>query len=176
MSIGNSRKHQRGATAIEFAFVFPVFFMLFYGCLVYGLIFLIRLGLQHAAEDGVRAALRYPAITYPQGNTREENRQLQLQKRVDEARRVAAAQASWMNGWQAPDIKANICLADAECLTTAAAAIYPDCDSTTRCQIVVTVSYPYHTKPVIPAMPGFGLLAPDTLLGRARVLLDGRAL
>jgi Flp pilus assembly protein TadG len=176
MRIGRMGKHQKGATAMEFAFVFPVFFMLFYGSLMYGLIFLIQLGLQHAAEDGVRAALRYPTVTYPANNTAAQNRQLQMNARVAMALSVAATQASWMNGWQPPDIRANICLAGAECLTSAAAAAYPDCNSTTRCQIVVTASYPYATKPVIPTMPGFGLLAPNTLLGRARVLLDGRAL
>ena len=176
MKLARTARHQRGATAVEFALVFPVFFMLFYGCIMYGMIFLMRLGLQHAAEDAARAALRFQSVSYPLGNTDAQNRQLQLQARVAYAQSVAAYQAGWMNGWRAPDIKANVCLATAECLTSASAATYPDCSRTTRCQIVVTVSYPYAARPVIPTMPGFGLLAPTTLLGRARVLIDGRAL
>lgn len=176
MRIGRTGKRQSGATAIEFAFVFPLCFMLFYGSLMYGLIFLMRMGLQHSAEDGVRAALRYSNVNYPSGNTAAENRQLQMQARIAWATSVAATQASWMNGWHVPDIKANICPADAECLTSAAVAAYPDCSETMRCQVVITVSYPYATHPVIPTIPGFGLFAPNTLEGRARVLFDGRAL
>lgn len=169
-------RYQRGATAIEYAFVFPVFFLLFYGTLTYGLIFLLRMGLQHSAEDAARAALRYQTLTYPSGISLAEKRQLQMQARIAWAKSVAAAQAGWMNGWRAPDINANVCLADTECLTTAGTATYPDCNAVTRCQIVVTVSYPYATSPVIPSLPGFGLLIPDQLYGRARVLVDGRAL
>lgn len=176
MRIGRTGKRQGGATAIEFAFVFPLFFMLFYGCLMYGLIFLMRMALQHSAEDGARAVLRYPSVTYPSGNTQAQKRQLQMQARLAAARNVAATQAQWMNGWQAPTISANICVVDVECQASANSGTYPDCSETTRCQFVITVSYPYSTHPVIPALPGFGLLAPTTLQGRARVLLDGRAL
>jgi len=177
MRVGTTRKRQNGATAIEFAFVFPLCFMLFYGSLMYGLIFLMRMGLQHAAEDGARAALRYSKIAnYPIGNTAAQNRQLQMQARLEAAKSVARTQSGWMDGWHARDIQANICPADTECLTSGTVAPYPDCSETVRCQVVVTVSYPYAADPVIPSMPGFGLLAPTRLEGRARILFDGRAL
>lgn len=170
------KRREGGATAVEYALVFPVFFLLFYGILSYGLIFLLRLGLQHAAEDGVRAALRVQQITYANGSTGPQRRQAQLQARLTWAKSVAATQASWMNGWQTPTILANVCLTNVECQPSAAAIAFPDCDSDTSCQIVITVTYLYKAAPVMPPVPGLGPLIPDSLQGRARALLDGRAL
>jgi len=50
---------QRGVAAIEFALIFPVFFLLLYGIIAYVLIFLAQQSLTLAAEEGARAALRY---------------------------------------------------------------------------------------------------------------------
>src|SRR4051812_26140300 len=53
---------QRGVYAVEFAFVYLLFFALVYATLCYGVLFTLRAGLQHAAEDGARAALRYQVV------------------------------------------------------------------------------------------------------------------
>lgn len=156
--------------------MFPVFFALFYGTILYGMVFTTRLSLQHAAEEGARAALRYQ--TPVAGQT-------QLQLRRTEAVRIAGTQTAWLNNIQAPHICAYVCLAGANC--PAAAAIppatcsvqtIPSCgnDLSTSCQVVVTVTYPYSTRPIIPGLPGFGLLVPTSLQGRAHTLLDGRSL
>lgn len=167
---------QRGAHAMEYALVFPVFFALLYGTILYGMVFTTRLSLQHASEEGARAALRYqtPAAGFTQ-----------LQLRIAEATRIAATQTAWLNGFQAPQICAYVCLAGIPC--PAAAAVPPATCSTqtapacgedlsTSCQIVVTVTYPYSTRPIIPGLPGFGVLVPTSLQGRAHALLDGRSL
>ena len=52
------RRTQRGVYAVEFALVFLMFFALLYASLCFGLLFAFRAGLQNAAEDGARAALR----------------------------------------------------------------------------------------------------------------------
>lgn len=52
---------QRGVAAIEFALVFPVFFLLLYGIINYAMIFVAQQSLTLAAEEGARAALRYTA-------------------------------------------------------------------------------------------------------------------
>lgn len=191
---------QKGATAVEFAFVFPVFFLLFYGLLMYGLIFLMRLGLQHAAEDGARAALRYPAtscaVALGRTCTATEQSQYQFNARLGAAYQVAALQARWMdfqNG-NPLTITTRICQVGQDCATAgiALACAEPGCaasmdavtgtapvcgaDFASSCQIMITVSYDYARVPFIPSLPGFGLLAPDTLIGQARMLLDGRAL
>lgn len=56
----DTRRRQRGVYALEWAIIFPVFFMLLYGIISYGLTMLVRESMQHAAEEGARAALRYP--------------------------------------------------------------------------------------------------------------------
>ncbi|WP_322084013.1 TadE family protein [Burkholderia sp. BCC1972] len=53
------RRRQRGATAVEFAIVFPLFFMIFYAILSFGMIFLIQQSLTLAASEGARAGLNY---------------------------------------------------------------------------------------------------------------------
>ena len=151
---------------MEFALVFPVFFLLFYGILAYGLIFLMRLSLQHAAEDGARAALRQLSDT--QGQT-------QLQARVNAAKKVSKQQASWMN-ITALNVEANVCLSSVVCEPTAAAITETGCGSAVQCQLVISVRYNYDGYPIIPKLPGFGLVLPNQLEGRGRVLLDGRAL
>ncbi len=191
---------QKGATAVEFAFVFPVFFLLFYGLLMYGLIFLMRLGLQHAAEDGARAALRYPAtscaVALGRVCTATEKVQYQFNARLGAAYQVAAFQARWMD-FQAGSpltVTTRICQVGQDCAAagTALSCAEPGCDASmdvvtgtapicgadaaTSCQIMITVSYDYARVPFIPALPGFGLLAPNRLTGQARMLLDGRAL
>lgn len=170
------RQQQTGATAVEFALVFPVFLLLFYGILSYGLIFLMRMALQHSAEDGVRAGLHHQVVTYPLNSTPAEKRAAQLQARVAVAKSVAAQQASWLNGWAAPVIAANVCSNTLKCVPTTGVATYPDCSETTGCQLVISLRYDYAAHPMIPTLPGFGLIVPAQLEGRARVLIDGRAL
>lgn len=52
-------RRQRGATAIEFAIVFPLFFMIFYAIISFGMIFVIQQSLTYAASEGARAGLNY---------------------------------------------------------------------------------------------------------------------
>ena len=171
-----SRKRQSGATAIEFALVFPVAFALLYASLMFGFVLLIRLGLQHSAEDGAREALRYPIFSVPNGSTADQRRQLQIAARIEAARARALQQASWMNGWSVPEVGFGVCQVGVECPTSTTPTGFPDCGETMLCQIVVTLTYPYADHPVVPSIPGFGLIAPQQIKGRARVLFDGRAL
>lgn len=171
---GDGRRRQGGAYAVEYAFIFPVFFLLFYATLAYGMIFTMRLGLQHAAEEGARAALRFPDVLPGQN---------QLVLRSEEAARVAQFRASWLDGLSQPDVDAQICQIGAAgdaCAEGGATGPLDvgDCGELLdeSCQVVVTVTYNYAQNPVFPSLPGFGLLFPDNLQGRARALLDGRAL
>lgn len=49
-------QRQRGATAVEFALVFPLFFLIFYAIVTFGLIFAVQQNLTLAATEGARAA------------------------------------------------------------------------------------------------------------------------
>ncbi|WP_081077201.1 TadE/TadG family type IV pilus assembly protein [Burkholderia pseudomultivorans] len=52
-------RHQRGATAVEFAIVFPLFFVIFYAIVSFGMIFVIQQSLTFAVSEGARASLTY---------------------------------------------------------------------------------------------------------------------
>lgn len=174
----NPRRRESGAYAVEYALIFPAFFAIFYGVFAYGAIYALRLGLQNAAEEGARAALRFPL-----GMTSGAN---QVTLRESVARSAATNAGRWMSGLATLTVDANICPKDQDCLPAAGArtddavacgsALVPAVGDSPLCQVVVTVSYPYLTHPVFPSIPGFGLVMPDRLEGRARILIDGRAL
>lgn len=173
------RRRQSGAHAVEYAIIFPVFFALLYGTIAYGLIFTMRLGLQHAAEEGARAGLRFPGPILEDGVPVDALRARELA-----AVNVASQQSSWLNGLSTPTPLAGFCPAGTEgdaCVE----ALSSDTPSTTtaaqcltlgRCQIVVKLTYDYENHPIFPSLPGFGLIFPDRLVGQARALLDGRAI
>ncbi|HEY0973389.1 MAG TPA: TadE/TadG family type IV pilus assembly protein [Solimonas sp.] len=184
---------QGGATAVEFALVLPVFFLLFYGMLTYGFIFLMRLGLQHAAEDGARAALRYPAICSAAAPCDPaERQQRQFNERLTAAYTTAIQQAGWMDfrsDRQPLSVSSRICSVGQGCGAGDAGVLVcdradcatgapPVCDSGlgVGCQVVVTITYDYASAPFLPRITGFGLVTPSSLSGQARILLDGRAL
>lgn len=49
---------QRGAVAVEFAFVFPILFMLMYGTVVYAYVFVIQQSLTFAAQEAAEAVVQ----------------------------------------------------------------------------------------------------------------------
>ena len=165
-------RQQGGAYAVEYAFVFPIFFALLYGTLAYGTIFTMRLGLQHAAEEGARAALRYQQKLDPDD--------LQITLREAAAEAVALTKASWLQSIGTLTVAADICPVAVECLPTLGNKLSDElaCGETFAdgCQVVVAVNYPYSSDPIFPSIPGFGLLFPQNIQGRARLLVDGRAL
>ncbi|WP_256222725.1 TadE/TadG family type IV pilus assembly protein [Variovorax sp. PDC80] len=137
---------------VEFALVFLIFFSLIYAFVSLGIFLTLRFGLQNAAEDGARSALRY---------------QVSLAKREEEAEKVATSRS---NGWAPvqPVAVAKICqLEGADC----GQACGPDW--TQRCQVVVTVTLT-GMRGILP--PLVNLALPDQVVGRASMLLDGRAL
>jgi len=49
-------RDERGTTALEFAILAPVFFLLIFGIIAFGLLFWTQVGLQHGAEMAARCA------------------------------------------------------------------------------------------------------------------------
>jgi len=164
----SSQQRQRGAKSIEFALVFPLFFALFYAILMYGFAYLAQLTLQHAAEDGARAALEFPG---PSASGAAD-----LAARQAHARAVATQQASWLAPLEAVEV--SICAAGSFCSgdTLDTAACTRESAYSTRCAVVVTLRHAYGSSPVVPSLPGLKLLLPASLQGSARSLLDGRSL
>jgi Flp pilus assembly protein TadG len=148
-----SRK-QRGAYAIEFAVVFMLLFGLLYAIICYGLIFALRLGLQNAAEDGARAALRY---------------QTSFADRELEAKKVATRQSDWLPASliTARNVDAQICQVVGNVCPA------PACDTwNARCQMIVTITVS-DMQLLLPPLPAFA--APTQIAGRASMLLSGRS-
>jgi len=53
----NRRSGQAGASVIEFAFVLPIFILILYGMITFGMAFYTQLAISRAAEDGARVAM-----------------------------------------------------------------------------------------------------------------------
>jgi len=147
---------QRGVYAIEFAFVFLLFFALLYAILCWGILMTLRVGLQNAAEDGARAALRYQYVA--------SGSQMPL-------RQAKAAEVTGLKvaGWftAPPVVVAQICQpATGLCGAPPCGALWAQ-----RCQIVVTVTASGLNR----MLPLVQFALPDVLTGKASMLLDGRA-
>lgn len=166
---------QRGVYAIEFAFVFMVFFGMIYALICYGILFTFRLGLQNAAEEGARAALRVRALSAPTST--------QVLQRETAARTAAGKRLDgWLPAAAARDIQACVRKTGQDDTCPVGAAITPaECGSGDtpdvawgkRCQIVVTVTAA-NLGNVLPPFPSFAL--PNSMTGQATTLLDGRTL
>ena len=52
------RRMQSGASVVEFAFVFPILFMLIYGAVVYSYVFVINESIHYAAKTAAESAVR----------------------------------------------------------------------------------------------------------------------
>ncbi len=155
-----SHQRQRGVYAIEYAMAFLLFFGLVYSIICYGILFTFRFGLQNAAEDGARAALRH--------QTSLAARQLKAQE-VAEDRSL---------GWKPAAAVLSIPLPEV-CQTATGNCLQPagtlPCGTSwaLRCQVNVTVRLG-DLHQVLPPFPAFAL--PNELVGQASVLLDGSAL
>jgi Flp pilus assembly protein TadG len=113
---------QDGVAAVEFAIVAMVFLLFLYGIITYGFIFGLDQSLNHAAEEGARAAIskstEADAITY--------------------AHDTAFSRLSWLgSNIHSGDVVASV----AGCAN----------DAAVRC-LTLTITYPWATRPVVPKL------------------------
>ena len=143
-------KRQRGVAAIEFAFIFPIFFLIFYAIITYGLILVAQQSITLAAAEGARAALRFAATETV---------------RTNNARNAATgtgSAAAWLNG--------RLVFTG----TLLATCPYNTPDINSRCYSV-TVAYPgYRQNPLAPLLLGplMGFTVPDRLASVAIVQIN----
>ncbi len=153
-------RRQRGVYAIEYAMAFLLFFGLVYAIVCYSIVFTFRFGLQNAAEDGARAALRHQSTLAA--------RQLKAQQ-VAQSRSLPWKPAAAVLTIPLPSV----------CQSGTGACLQPAgtlaCGTTwaQRCQVSVSVRMSDLQK-VLPPFPAFAL--PGELIGQATVLLDGSGL
>jgi len=147
-----ARRHraERGSAAIEFAIVFPLFFVVLYAIVTYSLVFLAQQSLTAAAEEGARAALVWQSASTA-GDA--------LTERATQACSRAASVVNWLP--VAPTCAKAISTAPSGCNNNPAM----DC-------IQVTLTYPYTTSPIVPLLPLLDLAIPTSLVGQATVQLD----
>ncbi|SFC50268.1 TadE/TadG family type IV pilus assembly protein [Collimonas sp. OK412] len=140
---------QRGIAAIEFALVFPVFFMLLYGIITYVLIFLAQQSLALAAEEGARAALRY--TTADRGV-------------------IGCSTATQLIKWLGTDSGGNPI---ATCTPVGPVACALPVGTSAQC-ITVRVVYPYSSKPLVPLLLGslMSVAIPNKLASSATVQIN----
>ncbi len=80
-----ARRRQSGAAAVEFAFVFPILFMLMYGTVVYSYVFVLQQSLHYAVQEAAEAAVKVDPGAPGADSLRESN-----------ARAAATRALSWM--------------------------------------------------------------------------------
>lgn len=161
------RRHQHGVYALEWAFIFPVFFMLLYGIICYGLTFLVRESMQYAVEEGARAALRYPV---GKSSSTWDDRKKQTLAAVKEG-------LDWLPTAIQPtdaDIKFTVCLvSDTSCNQDSALNSKLTCGASAPCLVLVSYAINnYQSNAIAPAIPGMGLVLPSTLQASASILMD----
>lgn len=93
-----ARRLESGASAIEFAIIFPVMLAVAYAGLVYAYIYLLQQSINFAAQQGVQAAV----AVVPTGSPAADQ-----QSRLNQAEAVRKGTLNWLPGGQAGRISAQ---------------------------------------------------------------------
>ena len=131
-------RRQRGVAAVEFAFVFPLFFLIFYAIVTFGMVFIIQQSLTFAATEGARAALNYTSTPCDR---------LQVNARNAVARALDGAPWSQNVSFAAQvstSVPAPTTTPGVTCSGTFTST------STSTFNVMVTTSYSYAANPLIP--------------------------
>lgn len=124
----------RGAAALEFALVLLPMMLVIWGLISYGFMFTYRQALSQAAGEGARAAVAAPTSS------------------------ITSAATGAIGS--ALDSYGQTCGGTLTCTVSAPTTV--GCPSGHTC-VTVTVSYPYRDNPIVPNIPGFGIVLPQTL-------------
>jgi len=130
------RGRQSGATAIEFAILFPVLFLLTYGTVVYGYVFFLKQTVAYAAQQGAEAAVAVD----PDSDDPESLRQERVVASINDT-------LGWLPAGQRARVK--ICNEGA----------CPVADDTITVEVEFQLSTPGWLFPAV-EMPGIGAVPP----------------
>jgi Flp pilus assembly protein TadG len=126
--------------------VFPLFFAVLYGIVTYTMIFVAQQNLTLAAEEGARAALNYQSASSTASA---------LAARAGAACTTASGLVTTL-------------MSAATCASTSNPCSY---DATMDC-VIVTLTYNYASRPLLPALPMTGIVLPASLVSSATVQLN----
>ena len=154
------QKKQKGAAAIEFAIIFPIFFLIFYAIVTYGLIFAAQQTITLAASEGARAAVRY--------QTGKDDAARQT-ARIAAACDMSNQALAWLRKTSTGQATAQgVCATGiTSTVVTADRALCSNLTGVTCIKVLVT--YDYDKAPLIPKLLGplMSLPTPKSLQGQA---------
>ena len=135
---------ERGSVLVEFSLVFGLFVLVIYALISFGMILAAKNSLTHAAAEGARAAI----------GVVDDPATVGVDERVEKARTKVGEALDWFGSkYQAGDTTATVAACgSAECIT-------------------VEIVYPYDSRPIVPLMPGLGVVTPSNLTSTAVVEL-----
>ena len=150
---------QRGATAVEFALVFPMLFVVFYSVVVYSYLFVLQENISFAAQESAAAAHRVNPVGNPDfdGNvtTQVQERAAEVLAWLPESQRSRVLNAAACAGGESNESGVEVCV-----------------DGATN---VVTVNLRFNVDGLFPVlrMPLLGELPPmpDMLVGSGTALV-----
>ena len=143
-----TRGDDRGTAALELALVLPIFLLLVYGGLSFGLAMSAKGSITEAAAEGARSAIGASVIAADNGS------QCSAYTRTAQAQAVQALKGLGAASTYAVVTPAAGMMTGGACVDSA----------TTGVIVTVTVSYPYGTHPTIPKAPGLGLVLPANIV------------
>ncbi|MGZ4206113.1 MAG: TadE/TadG family type IV pilus assembly protein [Actinomycetota bacterium] len=139
--MGRALRSERGVAALEFAIVAQLLFLLLYGMIMYGMIFLVDHSITQAAAEGARYAISQPTSS-----------------------------PTFISD-VIKDTRSHIAFAEAQKWATVDAAVIDcPADPSVKC-IHVTISYDNRAHLVIPGFVGMQYLTPATIGAESTVEL-----
>lgn len=164
----SARQRQKGAYAVEFAFVFIIFFIVLYGIITYGLIFAAQQSLNFAAESGARAGMQWQAGTPEDEGIPEVT---PLKARAVRALAVAKDHVEWVDQMAGSNIlKIAVCSGNSESPLADSGNLVEDdklCKLADPNKLEVVIRYPYKDASLTPTI--LEVAVPNVLEGRASV-------
>jgi Flp pilus assembly protein TadG len=142
-----TRGDDRGTAALELAFVLPVFLLIVYGGLSFGLAMAAKGSITQAAAEGARSAIGASVIPADNGS------QCAAYTRTAQTQAVQALKGLGAAATYAVVTPTVGMAAGGACQDNAVTGVI----------VTVTVSYPYGAHPTIPKAPGLGLVLPANI-------------
>ena len=153
----------KGVSAIEFAVIFPVLFLMLYALLTYSIVFAVKHSLSLAAAEGARAAVRFNSVSSDTVQLRREAACLMALNSLTWLTAIKG-QASCNDGSAGSSnnvISVTVIGRPNACAPTAA----PPLNNTVSC-IEVYARYSYAVSPIIPVLQAI-LPVPQLLEGKS---------
>lgn len=153
---------ERGAVAVEFAFIFPLLFLLMYGIVVYSYVFVLNSALHYAAQEAAESVVQVAPEAGE--DVKRQRAQMTARSALDW---LPAAQRGRIVGESGEAVQVGFC-------PGLAGEVCPDCPSgATDCgAVVVTLEFGLRDPPLFPrvTLPLVGTVPPLPALLRAQAV------